>query len=185
MKHNHLKDITGIRIRHQYFNCPIYMSLCILLIVSLMTMFVPLFENDFHFSKWMDDIFEAVFAITIFIVPCTILSVLNRFFFGKIVCVLNGEGIHYKDGLIKWNDILSIEYNITEFGRTRFRSAYIDVVCKNKTIQIKSVPLYMFSLVKKYNADIETKKDKMVWVVIAASIIISIIISAVGLSGNR
>ena len=49
----------------------------------------------------------------------------------------------------------------------------------NKTIQIESVPLYMFFIVKKFNADIKTKNDKMIWVIVATIIITPIIISAV------
>lgn len=179
MKHNHLKNLNGVRIRHQYFNFLIYILLTILIVVIEMVTFIPLFEGNFNFGKWAEDIFTSIFTITIFIVPCIVFSVLNRFFFGKIVCVLNEEGIHYKDGLIKWNDIVSIEYNITAVSRIHFRPAYIDVICKNKTIQIESVPLYMFSTVKKFNADIKTKKDKMIWVILATIILAPIIISAV------
>ncbi len=179
MKHNHLKDLIGERIRHQYFNFPIYIFLSILLLAFEIVTFIPLFESDFNFNKWTEDIFASVFTITIFIAPCIVFSVLNRFFFGKIVCVLNDEGIHYKDGLIKWNDILSVKYNITHIGRFHFRPAYIDVVCKNKTIQIESVPLYMFSIVKKFNVDIKIKNDKMIWVIVTTIIITPIIISAV------
>ena len=179
MKHNNLKGLIGVWIRRQYFNFPIYIFLSILLLAIEIVTFIPLFESDFNFDKWSEDVFASIFTTTIFIIPCIVFSVLNRFFFGKIVCVLNEQGIHYKDGIVKWNDILSIEYNITHFGRFYFRPAYIDVVCKNKTIQIESVPLYMFSAIKKFNVDIKTKNDKMIWVIVATIIITPIVISAV------
>lgn len=173
MKHNHLKDIAGERIRRQYFNVPILLFISTLVMVFEFLVFASLYEGNFKLDKWMQDI-TGILTIIIWVVPFVVLSVLNRFFFGKIVCVLNEEGIHYKDGLIKWSDILSIQYNMTGFGHVDNR-AYIEVVCKKITVQIKSVPLYMFSIVKKFNSDIKTKKDKAIWIYVAITIILPII----------
>lgn len=175
---NNFKDVFGMRIRRQYFNFPIFITFLVFWLCFGFFTFIPLFRGNFDFENWKNDVFASALAIRIFIFPCSIFSVLNRFFFGKIVCVLNEEGIHYKDGFIKWNDVLSIKYHITHIGRFRFRPAYIDVVCKNETIQIKSVPLYMLSIIKNFNTDIKTNNDKMIWAIVAI-IIIPIIISAV------
>ncbi|MBR3979253.1 MAG: hypothetical protein IKJ94_06495 [Oscillospiraceae bacterium] len=179
MKQKQPKDLIGIQIRRQYFNIPIFIFLSVLLLAFETVTFVPLFESNFSFNKWLDDIFASVFTLSILIIPCVILSVLNRFFFGKIICVLNEEGIYYTDGLIKWDDILGIRYHITFLGRTHFQPACVDIACKKATIQIKSAPLYMLSVAKKYNPDINIKKDRMIWILVASVIVIPIIASAV------
>lgn len=109
--------------------------------------------------------------MAMFILPCLVLSALNRFFFGKLVCVLSEEGIHYKDGLIKWDNISHIKYTPTVFGRHHFWPANMDVVCKNETINIVSVPLYMFPAVKKFCPDIKTKMDKTFFTMLAILLI--------------
>ena len=179
MKHNHLKNISGAKIRRQYFSFLIYMLFSVLIAVVEVVTFVPLFRDNFDFNKWVEDVFTSVFIAAIFIVPCIVFALINRFLFGKIVCVLNEEGIHYKDGLVKWCDILCIEYNITAVGRFHFRPSYIAVVCKKRTIQIESVPLYMFSVAKQFDSDIKTRIEKMFWIIVVAIIILPIIISAV------
>lgn len=175
MKNNPLKDISGTPIRHQYFNFPIYIVLFVLLVAFSIITFVPLFEGNFNFSKWMESAFSCVFMALVFIIPFLVLSVFNRFFFGKIVCVLNEEGINYQDGLIPWNDISCIKYNMTYFGKAYFQRASIDVICGETLIQIKSVPLYSLSVAKKFHTDIKIKMDKMLWVIIAILIVASIL----------
>ncbi len=178
MKHNHLRDLIGVRVRRQYFNLPIYMFLLIFLLIVESFAVISLFEGNFNFEFWIEDVvLKSLITLGIFVTPCIFLSTLNRFFFGKIVCVLNEEGIHYKDGLIKWSDIKCIEYSITAMSRQHFQTAYVDVVCINTTIRIKSVPLYIFSLVKKFNADIKTKHDKTIWVLLTVVIIIPLVCS--------
>ena len=181
MKPNPLKNIDGVRIRRQYFNGPIYVLFSIWVLIIVIFAIISFSDGNFSFYKWLDVICESAFTIAIFIIPWIILSVLNRFFFGKIVCVLSEEGIHHEGGLIKWNNISRIEYNIPTLNRYPLRliAAHIDVVCKNETIKITSVPLYMFSVVKKSHPDIKTKMDKTVWGLVALTIFIIIIHMAV------
>ena len=177
MKHTQRKDVGGVRIRRQYFNYPICIFLSVWLICVEVGTCLYLVEHSFHFDQWRENMLDLTFIVAKFIAPFLVLSVLNRFFFGKIVCVLNEEGIRYKNGIIKWYDIVSIKYHIMDLNKFHYRPSYIDVVCKNKTVQIKSAPLYMFSFVKKSNADIEIKTDITVWGILALHILAPIIIT--------
>ncbi len=177
MKNNPLKDISGTPIRHQYFNFPIYIVLSTLMVAISLITFVPLLEGDFNSDKWIEEFFSIVFLAAIFIIPCLVLSVFNRFFFGKIVCVLNEEGINYQDGLIQWHDISCIKYNMTHWGKFNFRHASIDVISGETVIRIKSVPIYAISVAKKYYPELKVKMDKMLWILIAILVAVPIISS--------
>ena len=155
------------------------MVLAVWVVVFELITCIPLFDGNFNVEKWTEQVLVSVMVAGIDLVLCVGLSVLNRFFFGEIVCVLNEDGIHHKDRLVKWNDILGVEYTVTHVARFYFRPAYVDVVCKNETIRIASVPLYMLSLAKKFNPNIKIKRDVTPLVIAAAILIIPIIISAV------
>lgn len=179
MKRNYLNDIEGIRGRRQYFNLPIYIFLVGFLISVEICTLIPLFEGNFEPNTWLEDIYTGTVTIAILILPFLLLSVFNRFFFGKIVCVLNDEGLHFKDGLIRWNDIVCLKYSATCLSQRHFRVAYVEVACKNENIKIKSAPLYVMSAVKRFNPNIKTKTDKSVLWIVAVVIIIGAIVSAI------
>jgi hypothetical protein len=49
--------------------------------------------------------------------PLLRLSLCNRFFCGRIVCVLDEKGIHHAHGLVRWEDVKHIDYDIEITGR--------------------------------------------------------------------
>ena len=108
-----LKNIPGTRIRRQYFNIPIYlvaqMDITLICIIASTQI-----QKGRAFSDYFGDIvFIIVFGAAI-ILPLAILSLLNRFYFGEIICVLDEKGVHYEDGerlhFIWYKDIRKVTY---------------------------------------------------------------------------
>ena len=100
-----------------------------------------------------------------------VLSVINRLCrFGRVVCVLNDDGIHYKKGLIAWNDIVGIEYKFLLFGKhdpdavpyyiTELCFCYATVHTRSGSVDIFHAPFYMLGRVKKYCPEIDAKMSR-------------------------
>ena len=180
MTRERAKSLRGVKIRRQYFNVCIFFLLCFALGVFQSFTFIPLIEGYFSFSEWRENLASPL-ALMVLSAPLIFFSILNRFLFGKIVCVLNEEGIHYKYGLIRWDRIVRIEYQIASYSKNpRYHQhACIAVVCKNTTIKIQSAPLYILSAAKKFRPNIKTKIDKTIWLTLititAAPIIIPLV----------
>ncbi len=171
---NSLADINGIKIRRQYFNLIIYIYLVLLVSLTILFATCEIASNRFTFSEYFKSVTIAFKIVLGVILPFVILSVFNRFTFGKIICVLNAEGIHYKDGCIKWDNITEMKYNITSFSRVHYAPAFITIICKNDVINIVSAPLLMFYYAKRFKSDIKFKKDNSVCFIIGIIVIIAV-----------
>lgn len=172
MKDQSLKYREEICIRKQYFNGPIYCLLLIALLIITATASVPLSEGTFDMQEWLDDVEETIVTIAVCMFPFVILSVLNRFCFGRIVCVVSDQGVHYQGEIIVWDDIVSMRYSSTHIGRTRFDPAYMEVVCKDREFRIVSAPMYMFSVVKKFAPQVKLKPDISIPIIIVVAIVL-------------
>ncbi len=174
MKNNNLKEINGNRIRRQYFNIIIYIYLGLLLELIILFATCEIALGRFEIIEYIKSIRTAFALITAVLLPFVILSLLNRFCFGKTLCVLNDDGLHFSDGCIKWNEIKEMHYNMTSLSKYHFSPAFVTVICGNKEIKLNSVPLFLFKYVKKYNPDIKIKKDNTVFFIVAVITAISI-----------
>ncbi len=162
MKNNDFRDVHGVRIRRQYFNYIILDLLMIFLFFFIMRTFTPML-GGFDIREWAKSVGSLILKIGGIGLPFAVLSVLNLFFFGKTVCVINEDGIHYRNGLIRWDDILYLKFNCVTYSKFRnYYPSYITVVCKDnlKGIEITSAPFFMFFAAKKFKADIRIKTDK-------------------------
>lgn len=178
---NSLIDIDGIKIRRQYFNIIIYIYLELLMVLIIMFATCEIATHRFVFLEYLRSVAIAFKLILGLMLPFVILSVFNRYTFGKIVCVLNDEGIHYKDGCIKWDNITEMRYNVTTFTRIRYAPAFINVICKDKEICITSAPLLVFRYAKKFRSSIKLKKDNSVLFVTGVIAAIAIVLPFVEL----
>ena len=160
---NRLRDIEGVKIRRQYFTAP-------LLILGIVAIWAPFIifalefsAGNFNFSKWLSEVlWTGVWICFVFSVPFLILSPLNRRLFGKIVCVLNEDGIHYKDGFVRWNEIVKMEYEI-DFPSgfiKHYRYCRAIIYTSKEEIVIQHAPLFLLSKVKKQNPDVQTGVSK-------------------------
>jgi len=163
MKKNHLREIAGDKIRWQYFTWPLLILLFCMLFVPYCTFIFSLYSKNFNLSNWFSDLFVSVEVCLILAVPFIILSVLNRRYFGKIICVINEDGIHYKDGLIKWDAIVKIEYEIELPGGVVKKEnlfCHAVIYTRKEKINLIHAPMFLISKVKKYQPSLEAKVSK-------------------------
>ena len=167
MKYNPLSDKDGMKVRRQYFNIVIFIILAIMLCVPYSILVVTLLDDNLNFvmANWLNSVkisFLVCFGIS---VPFIIASVLNRYYFGKIVCVVNEHGVYYEDGFIYWYDIEKIEYTIAQFGtHISYSPSYVEIYTKEKEITINHAPLYLLSRAKKLRKDIKVKLSRFsIW----------------------
>lgn len=102
-----LRETEGSKIRVQYFNIYLYIFLGTLVPVLVIFCLIFLILGRF---ETLYDFFVVPIVLLVLISPDIILSILNRFFFGKTVGVLTHDGIHTENGFFPWDKIKKITY---------------------------------------------------------------------------
>ena len=168
-KNADLLEKNGEKKRCQYFNIPIYAMLSFAPTVAVIVIGLELLEGDFNIRSLISETLEATPVVLvmwcIFIGPLVILSVLNRFCFGKVVCVVNENTLFIKNRDIPINNIKEIAYHPRFASRYEYCYATISVQSNNKleAIDVNHFPLYGIRKIKKYNPNIKVKCDKYIW----------------------
>lgn len=168
MQNNDFRDVSGVRIRRQYFNYILLALLMIFLYSFIMRTFTPMM-GGFDIREWAERVGSLVLNIGGLTLPFAVLSVLNFFCFGKTVCVLNEEGIHYRNGIIRWDDILYLKFECVTLSKLHpYYPSYITVVCKDnlKGIEITSAPFSMALAARKYKSGIRIKPVKEIFILV-------------------
>jgi len=163
MKKNHLREIVGDKIRWQYFTFPILISLFCMFFIPYVMFVLYLSAGEFNLSEWLSGLLLSTELCLVLASPFVILSLLNRRYFGKIICVINEDGIHHKDGLIKWDDIVKIEYEIElPGGAVKKENMFCHSVIhtKKEKITLIHTPLFFISKIKKYRPSIDAGVSK-------------------------
>ena len=163
MKKNYLREINGDKIRWQYFYWLIFILMFCMFFVPYCTFIFSLYSGNFDLSNWLSDLLVSVEVCLILAIPFIILSVLNQRYFGKIICVINEDGIHYKDGMIKWGDITKIEYEIELPGgaiKKENRFCHAVIYTRKEKINLIHAPMFFISKVKKYQPSLDAKVSK-------------------------
>lgn len=162
MKENNLKAIEGKKIRRQGFVIP-------LTILYSMMFAIPYAIFAISWCLGKSETYDALSAFWVSVVLCFLLSVpflvlrlLNKHFFGKIVCVLNEEGIYYASkGKLCWDSIEKIEYIINSKPRYKSDSGktwrVIIYTHGGKHVVLEKAPLYCLSSIKKYQKNLDIK----------------------------
>ena len=179
MKKNHLREADGDKIRRQYFTWPLLILLFCMFFVPYCIFVFSLSMGNFDLSKWLSDLLISVEIWLGFAIPFIILSMLNRRYFGKIICVINEDGIHYKDGTVKWEDITKIEHEI-RFPHRRINMenlfCHSVIYTQKQKITLIHTPIFFISKVKKHTPSIDagiSKRSK--WLI--GSIIVLLVIA--------
>lgn len=168
-----LCDINGTKIRWQYFTVPIYIiwGMCFLTVVSFLICFS--LKEGKAFYDMLGDIADVWFTMVIVTLPVALLAVLNRLFFGKIICVLDESGMHCKEGFIRWEDISEVAYNIDLPGKRSWGNSSATVTGKyingqSFEILLNHAPHYLLYKVKRLRPDINAHftKDSFIWIFI-------------------
>ena len=106
-----LRRVPGKRIRMQFFNMFTVGNTVVVLAILLLALIKMLLGEETPPEEWVD----ALITSAVILAPWYLLTVLNWFFFGRIVCVLNEEGIFYMEDRqvqrIAWEDVTRLCYN--------------------------------------------------------------------------
>jgi hypothetical protein len=103
----------------------------------------------------------------IFICPFIILSIFNRFTFGKILGVINEDTLFLENREISIKDIVKIIYHPRVMSRRKISFSYATFVVqlnKNDTesFDVIHFPIYGLRKIKKHNKDIKLSCDKYI-----------------------
>ncbi len=176
-----LKIINGERIREQYFNIFIFMEVFIVFIPFAIILTINTLSDGIgtKFNS-IADVFEFILLAIKYLTPPVVLSVLNLYVFGEIICVLDDVGITFSGGFIRWDSITDIVYVIDFPTKTSFGCCYARVIGKNLNLKIYSAPVFLLLRAKKYNKNIKVRYSKwsiamLVSYAVAPSIIMPVI----------
>lgn len=176
-----LKKIEGQRIRRQFFNIPIYFILSFDL-AMLCGLTAGCIKDD-DFSRW-PEIGGFLMAVSApFLLLLLLLSLVNRFFFGEIICVINDQGLHYHNGFIRWSQINQAVYEPDLPGEIGWRicccnELHLTVKSfqKETKIVLDHAPLLLLRIIKQHRPGIPCKMSR--WgtaVILSLSLGISVV----------
>ena len=158
---NNLKSIKGKKIRRQYFNFPLIILYSAALVIPYAIFTISLCMGKFDSSQWPSTLWTSVWVCFVFSLPFLVLRELNKHLFGRILCVLTEEGIHYPKGKLLWGTIEKVEYAIDtkpRYKTDRPRSFRTIIYTKGgKHIALTDTPLHIVSQMKKRCSGLDIK----------------------------
>ena len=157
MKDIPLKERDGIKIRRQFFNKIILVILALWLYIPYCVLTILFLLDKFIVSEGLPIVVACTIICLALVIPFIILSILNKKYFGKVLCVLNEHGIYYENGFIYWSDIDKIVYEPSSSSLYKWRRfpSYVEIHTKSKVIEIEHAPFYLLSRAKKMRPDIK------------------------------
>ena len=176
-----LDEMDGKKIRWQYFNTYIYMMLAMIPAVPAMIIMGELRKGNFDIWNVIVEMSGATPVMLamygFFIGPVVILSILNRFSFGKILGVVTEDIFFLENREIPITDIKEIVYHPRIMSRRNISFSYATIfVCvkANDIVSIDMVhfPMYGLRTIKKYNKEIKLKCDRYIWFLILCPTVI-------------
>jgi len=180
---NKLRETEGKKIRWQYFTSPIIFLISCPIAAAYWTFVIYLVKGELDILGFLSDVFPIILVCVFFAIPFIVLAVLNRYCFGEIICVMNEDGIHHKDGVTKWSEIEKIEYEIQVYGSS---SRSIDnwslavVYTKKEKIFLLHAPLFILYEVRKHSPGIDAKVSKsskwLIGLIIASIVILPFVV---------
>lgn len=170
-KNGELLSKNGKRIRWQYFNVFIYFLLSSIPAVPAMLIAQELRKGNFDIGNTIVEMAGATPVVLvmylIFIGPFVILSILNRFCFGKVLGVVNESTLYLKGREIYVQDITEIVYHPRIMSRSSESCSYAAFMVRSKNGGTESFveehfPLYGLREIKKQNPAIKLRLKKSV-----------------------
>ncbi len=159
MKENRLRHIDGKKIRRQYFNAPLIVLYSLMLAIPYAIFVISWGMGKLDPSAWPSTLWTSIWVCFCFSLPFLILRTLNIHCFGRIICVLTEEGIHYPKGLLRWETVEKIEYAIDT--KPRYKSdtgkafRVILYTRGGKHIVLDKAPLRTVPQIKKYRPELD------------------------------
>ena len=157
-----VKTVRGTRIRRQLFGTCILMSFSIFAPLILFVFIVATEASVIHLL--VGTLLGALFGFLVAL-PFWLLSLLNRRFFGKILCVADERGIHLENDFIPWEKVNEIVHypRVLSLNPTRITHAIVAVQSetgKEYGVDIQQFPHYGLKKLKKYKPDLKITTDK-------------------------
>lgn len=157
------KHTDGYKIRVQYFNYVLFAEFCGLLMVLTMLIMNTIMGGVGTKISSPAEIVSAFLVFAVLTSPVWILSLLNRRFFGKVVCVVSEEGIIYQNEMIEWGKIEEIKYQIglpSWSSNVKRDGSCARIIGNDIDIQIKNAPYMLLGKSKKYNKNVKVNLKK-------------------------
>lgn len=162
MQENSLKCIQGKKIRRQGFNIPLIILYSMMFAIPYCIFAISWCIDKLDTYGSFSTFWTSVLVCFLFSVPFLVLRSLNKHFFGKIICVLDEEGIYYanKEKLC-WDSIEKIEYVIDSKPRYKGDSGNtwraIIYTHGGKHVVLEKAPLYIISSMNRYQKSFDIK----------------------------
>ena len=154
---------NGKRIRRQYINGALF---CWYFVVLILPVFLFVMDKINNLGSF--DILK-VFSICgkglICSLPLLLISILNRNVFGKIVCIIDENGIYHGNRFVPWDKIKEIQYEIVlpaprwkpnSFNPFDVRACYAYVIGTECKFKIMYAPHFILQIARKYNSNVKT-----------------------------
>jgi len=177
-----LAQIDGEPIRWQYFNTIIYIILSCLTLTSIIIVVTELKKGDSDIVGVFVELSLAIpKAAVTFITPLAVLSLLNRFFFGKTLAVVKRHTLYLDNKEIPLSDIKEIVYHPRLVSRHELSFSHATLVVSSKAGKdyhhdIVHFPVYGMRTIKKYNPDIKIGFDGYIWFWIFMPSVVAVLI---------
>lgn len=159
MKENKLQHIDGKKIRRRYFNPPLIALYSLMLAIPYAIFVISWGIGKLDPAAWPSTLWTSVWVCFCFSLPLLLLRTLNAHCFGRIICVLTEEGIHYPKGMLRWETIEKIEYAMDTKPRYKSDSGksfrLILFTRGGKHIVLDKSPLCTVSHIKKYRSELD------------------------------
>ena len=163
----------GRIIRRQYFNGFIAFFLYIFVLIIFILAVDHVMETVVHSRPSRNiDMGEIFFPMVVFIFPFLVLSIANRFFFGRRVCLINEEGLYCNEMFVPWHKIQEMTHAVPEFSDKYAYAHIIQDDLSYPNLFIPHAPRYLLRAAKKYNCDIKTKSNLLNHIVISLVILV-------------
>ena len=184
--HSWFDKLSGEIIRTQYFNCIILLFLSFVPMFPIMSFIMAWKKNGEISFEVISDFLKSLPPMAsiwaIVLIPLLLLSLLNRFCFGKVICVLDEKGIHLESGQLSWNEVKSISFQTpihSRFRHSRHNCATFSIKKSQEyEVDVLHFPFYALRKIKKYCPDVKiVVRDKgLIVLSILCPTIISIIL---------
>lgn len=177
-------EIDGKKIRWQYFNTYIYImfsfapSIPIIITAQLSRKGASDVWNAIMEMVDMLPVFAVVYAISLG--PFIVLSILNRFCFGKVLGVVDKDTLFLENREIFIKDIQEIVYHprIILKHELNFSSATFTVRVNGsdtETFDVLHFPIYGMREIRRYHRRVKVKCDKKLWLLLLSPTVAAII----------
>ena len=179
-----LEDIEGKKICWQYFNTFIYIMLAFIPAVPIFIIMQELRHGNFDIWNVIVEMSGAspvmIAMYGIFIGPFAILSIFNRFNFGKLLGVVTEDTLFLEIREIPITDKKKMVYHPRIMTRRSISYSYATIFIRTKAnnmepLDVVHFPLYGLRKIKKYNKKIKLSCDKYIWFLVLCPTVISAI----------